>query len=109
MKEKRGGKFYYRIYLTTTMREAPIEELDLSVRSYNSLKRAGYHTIGDVANAVAGGQELRKIRNCGSKSVLEIMAKLFLYQYYALQPGEREKYLLETIALNYVRIQEKEI
>lgn len=98
--EKHGGKFYYRMYLTTAMGEAPIEELDLSVRSYNSLKRAEYHTIGDVANAVAGGQELRRIRNCGAKSVLEIMVKLFLYQYYSLQPGRRENYLLETIALN---------
>lgn len=107
VKEKHGGKFYYRMYLTTAMGQAPIEELDLSVRSYNSLKRAGYHTIGDVANAVAEGQELRRIRNCGAKSALEIMARLFLYQYYALQPDRRENYLLETIALNYSRNQEK--
>ncbi len=41
LKEKHGGKFYYRLHLTPKMSETAIESLDLSVRSYNSLKRAG--------------------------------------------------------------------
>jgi DNA-directed RNA polymerase alpha subunit len=36
--------------MTGTMAQTPLEALDLSVRSYNSLKRAGFDTIGDAEN-----------------------------------------------------------
>ncbi len=82
------------------MSETPIEALDLSVRAYNSLKRAGYGTIGDLAEAIAGGTEISKIRNCGVKSRREIMEKLFLYQYSALPQEKRAKYILEVVRMN---------
>ena len=51
--------------------------LDLSVRSYNCMKRAGCNTIGDVIRiAKLGDSDLRKIRNLGRKSVEEIYDKL---------------------------------
>ncbi len=53
--------------------DTPIEQLDLSVRSYNCLKRAGLCTIGDV---MAYG-DLSKIRNLGRKCVEEIKAKIW--------------------------------
>ena len=98
--EKKGGKFFFNIYLNSKMRETPIEALDLGVRAYNSLKRAGYGTIGDLAEAIAGGTEISKIRNCGSKSCREIMEKLFLYQYSALPQEKRAKYILEVVQMN---------
>ena len=82
------------------MSETPIEALDLGVRAYNSLKRAGFGTIGDLAEAIAGGTEISKIRNCGSKSCREIMEKLFLYQYSALPQEKRAKYILEVVQMN---------
>jgi len=82
------------------MSETPIEALDLGVRAYNSLKRAGYGTIGDLAEVIAGGTEISKIRNCGSKSCREIMEKLFLYQYNTLPQEKREGYVKEVILLN---------
>ena len=98
--EKKGGKFYFRIYLTSKLSETPIEALDLSVRSYNSLKRAGYATIGELAEAIASGTDISQIRNCGAKSRREIMEKLCLYQYSVLPEERKAKYILEVMELN---------
>ena len=98
--EKRGGKFQFYINMTRSMRETPIETLDLSVRAYHSLKRAELHTIGDIADAFAAGRDLKGIRNCGAKSIREIMEHIFLYQYNVFSPGGKERYLAEVILLN---------
>ena len=101
--EKKGGKFLYKIYLNSQMSETPIESLELGVRAYNSLKRAGYSTIGELAEAIASGTEISKIRNCGTKSCREIMEKLFLYQYSALPKEKRAGYILEVVQMNAER------
>ena len=98
--ERKGGKFFFNFYLNSKAAEAPIEALDLGVRAYNSLKRAGYSTIGELAQAIADGTEIAKIRNCGAKSCREIMEKLFLYQYSALPQEKRAKYILEVVQMN---------
>ena len=54
--------------------EMPIEELELSVRSYNCLKRAGISTVEDLANK--SGADMMKVRNLGRKSLEEVLAKL---------------------------------
>ena len=54
--------------------QRPIEDLDLSVRSYNCLKREGVATVGELMDKTA--QELLDIRNFGSKSVDEVRDKL---------------------------------
>lgn len=52
----------------------PIEELELTVRSYNCLKREGIHSVGElVARSEA---DLLDIRNFGAKSIDEVKAKL---------------------------------
>ncbi len=51
-----------------------ISSLDLSVRSYNSLKRAGYNKLSDLSNLTLS--ELENIKNLGKKSVTEIIEKL---------------------------------
>lgn len=103
VKERHGGKFYFRLYMTKQMSELPIEVLELSVRSYNVLKRAGYHTVGELAEAIAAGMELKKIRNCGNKSEREIMERLFVFQYDYLDPKRRQEYLEEVVKLNQQR------
>lgn len=55
-----------------------IEELDLSVRSYNCLRRAGVHTLGQLRSMTY--EDLSKVRNLGKKSVDEIMAKIEEYK-----------------------------
>ena len=55
--------------------EMPIEELELSVRSYNCLKRAGISTVEDLANKTE--DDMMKVRNLGKKSLDEVMNKLY--------------------------------
>ena len=52
----------------------PIEDLDLSVRAYNCLKRAGIHTVQDIQKL--DPEEMAQIRNLGARSRAEIAAKL---------------------------------
>ena len=51
-----------------------IEELDLSVRSFNCLKRAGINTVEDLINK--SEEDMMKVRNLGRKSLEEVMQKL---------------------------------
>lgn len=51
-----------------------IEELDLSVRSFNCLKRAGINTVGNLINKTE--DEMMKVRNLGRKSLEEVINKL---------------------------------
>jgi DNA-directed RNA polymerase subunit alpha len=52
----------------------PIEELDLTVRSYNCLKREGIHTVGELVGRSEA--DLLDIRNFGAKSIDEVKMKL---------------------------------
>ena len=54
--------------------EMTIEDLDLSVRSFNCLKRAGINTVDDLINK--SEEEMMKVRNLGKKSFDEVMEKL---------------------------------
>ena len=51
-----------------------IEEPDLSVRSYNCLKRAGINTVQELANKTE--EDMMKVRNLGRKSLEEVKHKL---------------------------------
>ena len=51
-----------------------IDELELSVRSYNCLKRAGINTVEELTNKTA--EDMMKVRNLGRKSLDEVLAKL---------------------------------
>lgn len=54
--------------------EMTIEELDLSVRSYNCLKRAGINTVEELTHKTE--EDMMKVRNLGRKSLEEVVAKL---------------------------------
>jgi DNA-directed RNA polymerase subunit alpha len=54
--------------------EMPIEELDLSVRSYNCLKRAGINTVEELIQR--NEEDMMKVRNLGKKSLEEVINKL---------------------------------
>ena len=58
----------------TTVLDMTIEELDLSVRSFNCLKRAGINTVGDLVSKTE--DEMMKVRNLGRKSLEEVLNKL---------------------------------
>ena len=65
--------------------EMNIDELELSVRSYNCLKRAGINTVGDLINRTP--EDMMKVRNLGRKSLEEVLQKLTELGL-ALNPGE---------------------
>ena len=54
--------------------EMNIDELELSVRSYNCLKRAGINTVEELCNRTS--EDMMKVRNLGRKSLDEVLAKL---------------------------------
>lgn len=57
--------------------EAPIEELELTVRAYNCLKRAGITKVGEILKRMEKGEdEMLAIRNFGKKSLDELVEKL---------------------------------
>lgn len=63
--------------LTSEIYETPIENLDLSVRVFNSLKRAGIVTVGEVLELLEKGEDaIMSIRNFGDKSMDELVDKM---------------------------------
>ena len=54
--------------------EMNIDELELSVRSYNCLKRAGINTVEELCNRTS--DDMMKVRNLGRKSLEEVLGKL---------------------------------
>jgi len=54
--------------------EMTVEELDLSVRSYNCLKRAGIDTVDELIQRTE--EDMMKVRNLGKKSLAEVKSKL---------------------------------
>jgi len=75
----------------------PIEQLDLSVRVFNSLKRTGITTVGEVLDMLAKGPDaVLAIRNFGEKSLNELKEKLREKGY--LVPGETDEPVGEAAA-----------
>ena len=67
--------------------EMNIDELELSVRSYNCLKRAGINTVEELCNRTP--EDMMKVRNLGRKSLEEVLAKLKELGLQ-LRPGEEQ-------------------
>lgn len=82
----------------------PIEDLDLSVRAYNCLKRAGYKTVGslidafedDMKNENCSAYFLLKIRNLGPKGICEIILKMNEW-FPTLEYGDKYSAVLERL------------
>jgi DNA-directed RNA polymerase subunit alpha len=63
--------------MTSEVAETPVEALDLSVRVFNSLKRTGITTVGDVLDLLEKGDTaVMSIRNFGEKSLDELRQKM---------------------------------
>lgn len=75
-------------HLTSEAAETPIENLDLTVRVFNSLKRTGVRSVGDVLELLEKGEEaVMSIRNFGEKSLDELREKMKEKGYL---PDEKE-------------------
>ena len=100
IKEMNDGKLKFPIYMQESLKETGIDVLELSVRSSNCLHRAGFNTIWDLVDTIETMDDLRKIRNCGRKSVNEIMEQLFCYQYCQLDATQKIRYINKVLELN---------
>ena len=84
---------------TQKLCDTEVKDLDLSVRSYNALMRAGCHTVGQAISAI-NENTLMSVRNLGIKSVAEI--RRFILEYGYTQASERRKkeFLHNLVKLN---------
>jgi len=77
--------------LTSEAAETPIENLDLSVRVFNSLKRTGVTTVGDVLDLLDKGDEaVMSIRNFGEKSLDELRDKMMEKGFMTMGDDEED-------------------
>ena len=97
------NKITFCVYECGRFMNAGIENLDLSVRSYNCLRRAGHHTVGDIVNSISCGDDLKAIKSCGEKSIEEIMVKLFVFNYECLSSEMQKKCMAKLIELNGIK------
>ena len=100
IKKERGGKLVFPIYITDALMTTDLEALELSPRSSNCLHRAGFKTVGELVLAINGPDDLKKIRNCGAKSVNEIMEQLFCYQYCQLGTERKVRFIKRVLEMN---------
>jgi DNA-directed RNA polymerase subunit alpha len=79
-------------HLTSEVAETPVESLDLSVRVFNSLKRTGITTVGDVLELLEkGDQAVMSIRNFGEKSLEELRLRMREKGYLKDEPKKESE------------------
>jgi DNA-directed RNA polymerase alpha subunit len=97
---KYGKRFRFPVYLGEEFMETPLDNLELSVRSYNCLWRAGIRNVGNIVNRIDNRTDLLHIRNLGIRSADEIMKALMEYQFSLLSDEGKKKYLARIDELN---------
>ena len=63
-------------------------------------KLTGYTTVGKLVDKINTREDLKKLRNCGEKTMDEIMEQLFCYQYSQLKEEKKVKYIRRILELN---------
>ena len=79
------------------MRDIPIDEMNLSVRSSNALMRSNAKTFGGVMDLLLEENGLKKVRNLGIKSEREIVRSFFSACYYRMTQREQERFWQKVI------------
>ena len=97
---KYGKRVRFPVYLGEEFLETPLDNLELSVRSYNCLWRAGIRNVGNIVNRIDNRTDLLQIRNLGIRSADEIMTALMEYQFSLLSDEGKKKYLARIDELN---------
>ena len=99
IKKHFGAGTHIRMCFSDVTTSAGIEVLELSVRSYNCLKRASIHTVGGVLDAISRDY-LWRIRNLGKMSRSEIHVRIYEYGYYSMSERDRRAFAMELCDLN---------
>ena len=82
---------------STRLSDLSIDEMNLTVRSSNGLKRASIHTFRDLKDVLGTENGLSHIRNIGTKSIKEIKQFFFEECYTRLLPYEKAQYWQEVL------------
>ena len=96
----------FNVYLSKKELDENLSVLDLSQRSINCLRRAGFNTLRDLLDAISvtgderSKEKLLRLRNLGRKSAEEILLTLMCYQFQILSDRERKEYLQDIVKLN---------
>lgn len=96
----RGSRFIFPVYLSHPCMENDIMELELSVRSYNCLKRANIHTLGELVSQIQKEDDLKVLRNLGARSAKEIMFSIFVYQFSQMDIKDKYAYMDNVLKMN---------
>ena len=94
-----GKNIKVNVGFTSSACDASIEELVLSVRSYNALRRANVSTLGDLIERLNEGG-LKSIRNLGAKSYSEIQTKMLVYGFERLSEREKSEFFYNLVENN---------
>lgn len=94
-----GNRARMNLSFTKKVCDVPAEELSLSVRGFNVLKRNNLNTLGDIID-IMNDNKLMYLRNLGEKTAREIKTKIVNYGYESLNEKEKKEFLLEVIKLN---------
>ena len=96
----------FNVYLSKKELDENLSVLDLSQRSINCLRRAGFTTLGDLLKAISvtgderSKEKLLRLRNLGRKSAEEILLTIMCYQFQILSDKEKVEYLQDIVRLN---------
>lgn len=94
-----GENIKVRVCYSKAACEQDVDDLQLSVRSHNALKRAGLFTVESVIDAIADGS-MEKIRNLGRKSVSEIKSVLLQLSFDKMSEREKEQFFAYVMENN---------
>ena len=95
-----GNDIKISIHLSQKFCDKSIDDMDLSVRASNGLKRSGAMTVRELTDTIMSEKGLDTVRNLGKKSISEIKTKLLYLAYNELNDKEKQAFWNEFIELN---------
>ncbi|MCI7249282.1 MAG: hypothetical protein MR492_06885 [Clostridiales bacterium] len=94
-----GRNINVSLWFSVTACDAGIEQLELSVRSYNALRRAGIETVSQLVVGFNEGR-IKSVRNLGAKSFREIQTRILVYGFEQLTEKEKRHFILDLVEKN---------
>lgn len=95
-----GNDIKISIPLSQKFCDKSIDDMDLSVRASNGLKRSGAMTVRELTDTIMSEKGLDTVRNLGKKSISEIKTKLLYLAYNELSDKEKQAFWNKFIELN---------
>jgi DNA-directed RNA polymerase subunit alpha len=95
-----GNDIKISIPLSQKFCDKSIDDMDLSVRASNGLKRSGAMTVRELTDTIMSEKGLDTVRNLGKKSISEIKTKLLYLAYNELNDKEKQAFWSDFIELN---------